>query len=36
MEEIGATMQTIKEEADKTLEVTETLSKAVSAFKIKA
>lgn len=36
MEEIGATIQTIKEEADKTLEVTETLSKAVSAFKIKA
>ncbi len=34
MEEIGATIQTIKEEADKTLEVTEILEKAVSAFKV--
>ena len=33
MEEIGATIATIKEEADKTLEVTEILEKAVSAFK---
>ena len=34
MEEIGATIQTIKEEADKTLEVTEILERAVAAFKI--
>ncbi|MBQ7584488.1 MAG: cache domain-containing protein [Lachnospiraceae bacterium] len=34
MEEIGATIQTIKEESDKTLEVTNILEKAVSAFKV--
>lgn len=34
MEEIGATIQTIKEEADKTLEVTKILERAVAAFKI--
>lgn len=34
MEEIGATIQTIKEEADKTLELTNILEKAVMAFKV--
>ena len=34
MEEIGATIQTIKEEADKTLEITNILGKAVDAFKV--
>lgn len=34
MEEIGATIQTIKEEADKTLEITNVLGKAVEAFQI--
>lgn len=34
MEEIGATIATIKEEADKTLEVTNILQRAVSAFKV--
>ncbi len=34
MEEIGATIATIKEESDKTLEVTNILQKAVSVFKI--
>lgn len=34
MEEIGATIQTIKEESDKTLEVTNILEKAVSVFKV--
>ena len=34
MEEIGATIQTIKEESDKTLEVTNILEKAVEAFKV--
>ena len=34
MEEIGATIQTIKEESDKTLEVTNILERAVSAFKV--
>ncbi len=34
MEEIGATIQTIKEEADKTLEITNILGKAVDVFKV--
>lgn len=34
MEEIGATIQTIKEESDKTLEVTNILEQAVSVFKV--
>ncbi|MCR5625726.1 MAG: hypothetical protein K6F99_00260, partial [Lachnospiraceae bacterium] len=34
MEEIGATISTIKEESDKTIEVTNILEKAVSAFSL--
>ena len=34
MEEIGATIQTIKEEADKTLEITNILRKAMDVFKV--